>query len=92
MGMIVVALPPAPDWHDQEAFAAVFNFVPRLVVASLVAYWCGEFANAFVLAKLKLLTKGKHLWLRTISSTAVGQAVDSTIVINFFRLPGQSPL
>lgn len=81
MGMIIVALPPAPEWHDQEAFAKVFNFVPRLVVASLIAYWCGEFANAFVMARLKVVTEGKMLWVRTIGSTAVGQLVDTVVVI-----------
>lgn len=81
MGMTIVALPPAPEWHDQEAFAKVFNFVPRLVVASLIAYWCGEFANAFVMARLKVVTEGKMLWVRTIGSTAVGQLVDTVVVI-----------
>ncbi len=81
MGLIAVALPPAPDWPDQEAFATVFHFVPRMVIASLLAYWAGEFSNAFVMAKLKLLTKGRHLWVRTIGSTAVGQAVDTTVVM-----------
>jgi len=81
MGLITVALPPAPDWKGQEAFATVFGFVPRMVAASLIAYWCGEFANAFVMAKLKILTRGRHLWSRTISSTAVGQLVDSVIVM-----------
>lgn len=81
MGLIAVALPPAPDWPNQEAFATVFHFVPRMVVASLLAYWAGEFSNAFVMAKLKLLTKGRHLWVRTIGSTAVGQAVDTTVVM-----------
>lgn len=81
MGMITVALPPAPGWNDQEAFAKIFNFVPRLVVASLIAYWAGEFANAFVLARLKLLTKGRYLWVRTISSTVVGQGIDTILVM-----------
>lgn len=81
MGLIVVALPPAPDWHDQEAFAKVFDFVPRLVAASLIAYWCGEFSNAFVMARMKVLTKGKMLWTRTIGSTVVGQLVDSIVVM-----------
>jgi queuosine precursor transporter len=80
IGMITVALPPAPGWPNQAAFATVFHFVPRLVGASLVAYWCGEFANSFVLAKMKLLTKGRLLWTRTIGSTAVGQAVDTAVV------------
>ncbi len=81
MGIITVALPPHPDWHNQDAFALVFGFVPRIVVASLIAYWCGEFANSFVMAKMKLLTAGKYLWMRTIGSTVVGQGVDTVIVI-----------
>lgn len=81
MGLITVALPAAPDWPHQECFATVFQFVPRMVIASLIAYWAGEFSNAFVMAKLKLWTKGKHLWVRTIGSTAVGQAVDTTILM-----------
>ncbi|MBL8213264.1 MAG: queuosine precursor transporter [Bryobacterales bacterium] len=81
IGMTVVALPPAPEWPDQKAFETVFNFVPRLVVASLIAYWCGEFANAFVMAKLKVVTNGKMLWVRTIGSTAVGQMVDTVVVM-----------
>ncbi|MSV30873.1 MAG: VUT family protein [Bryobacterales bacterium] len=81
MGLISVALPAAPGWEDQKAFATVFNFVPRLVVSSLIAYCAGEFANSFVLAKMKILTGGKHLWMRTIGSTAVGQFADTTIVM-----------
>ena len=80
-GAIAVALPPAPDWHDQQAFAIVFGLVPRFAIASLVAYWAGEFTNAYTMAKLKLLTKGSKLWTRTVGSTLVGQAVDTTIVI-----------
>lgn len=81
MGLITVALPPAPDWTGQEAFATVFNFVPRMVIASLLAYWAGEFSNAYVLAKVKLWTKGRMLWVRTIGSTVVGQLVDSIVVM-----------
>lgn len=81
MGLTIVALPPAPEWHDQEAFAKVFGFVPRIVVASLIAYWCGEFANAFVMARLKVITNGRMLWVRTIGSTAVGQFVDTIVVM-----------
>ena len=83
MGLIVVALPAAPEWHDQAAFEKVFYNVPRVIVGSLAAYWCGEFANAFVMAKVKLLTGGRHLWVRTIGSTAVGQLVDTVIVMIF---------
>ena len=55
--------------------------MPRVLAASLVAYWCGEFANAFVMAKMKIWTKGKHLWTRTVGSTVVGQAIDTVVVI-----------
>ncbi len=81
MGLITVALPAAPDWPHQEAFRTVFNFVPRMVIASLIAYWAGEFSNAYVLAKLKLWTKGRYLWVRTIGSTVVGQFVDTVVVM-----------
>jgi len=81
MSIICVKLPSAPEWPNQQAFATVFYTVPRLVAASLLAYWCGEFANSYTLARLKLITKGKHLWTRTIGSTVVGQAIDSTVVM-----------
>lgn len=81
MGMFTVWLPPAPGWHGQEAFQTVFNFVPRMVAASLLAFWCGEFANSFVMAKMKLMTNGKYLWMRTVGSTVVGQAVDTVVVM-----------
>jgi queuosine precursor transporter len=77
----VIALPPAPDWPNQAAYETVLGMVPRLVVASLIAYWCGEFANSFVMAKMKIATRGKHLWMRTIGSTAVGQLVDTAVVM-----------
>ena len=81
LGNIIVALPAAPAWPNQQAFATVFHVVPRLVVASLVAYWCGEFANSFTLAKMKILTRGRYLWTRTVGSTVVGQAVDTTVLM-----------
>ena len=77
-----VWLPPAPVWADkQPAFEMFFGSVPRIVLASLVAYWCGEFANSFVLAKMKVFTNGKYLWMRTIGSTVVGQLIDTVVVI-----------
>lgn len=79
MSWVVVALPPAPDWTNQPAYEAIFGQVPRIVLASVVAFWAGEFVNSFVLAKMKVWTKGKHLWARTIGSTFVGQGVDSLI-------------
>jgi uncharacterized integral membrane protein (TIGR00697 family) len=81
MGLVTVALPPAPEWHNQEPFAIVFGIVPRMVVASLIAYWCGEFANSFTLAKMKIFTKGRYLWTRTVGSTVVGQAVDTVVLV-----------
>lgn len=81
MALATTSLPPAPEWENQEAFEVVFGFVPRVLAASLIAFWCGEFANAFVMSKMKLLTKGKFLWTRTIGSTVVGQLVDTALVI-----------
>jgi queuosine precursor transporter len=81
MSLFIVWVPPAPDWRNQAAFETVFNVVPRMIAASLIAYWCGEFANSYVMAKMKIWTRGRRLWARTIGSTAVGQAVDSTTVI-----------
>jgi queuosine precursor transporter len=79
MAMVVVALPPAPDWGGQSAYEQVFGQVPRIVFASILAFWAGEFANSLVLAKMKVWTKGRHLWTRTIGSTVIGQGVDSLI-------------
>ena len=81
MALLTTSLPAAPEWQNQEAFEKVFGFVPRVLAGSLVAYWCGEFANAVVMAKMKILTRGKHLWSRTIGSTVVGQFVDTIVVI-----------
>lgn len=81
MGVVVVALPPAPDWPNQKAFEIVFGMVPRMVAASLLAFWAGEFANSYTLAKMKVWTRGKALWTRTIGSTLVGQLVDSTVIM-----------
>jgi uncharacterized integral membrane protein (TIGR00697 family) len=81
MGAIVIALPAAPGWKNQQAFATVFGFIPRILAASLIAFWAGEFANSYTMARLKLLTNGRKLWTRTIGSTIVGQAVDTTIVV-----------
>jgi len=72
-------LPAADGWENQDAYLAILGQVPRIVLASLVAFACGEFLNSYVLAKLKIFTKGKALWTRTISSTIVGEAVDTAI-------------
>lgn len=79
MAWVVVALPPAAGWGNQAAYEAVFGQVPRIVAASIVAFWAGEFVNSYVLAKMKIWTRGKALWSRTIGSTVVGQGIDSAL-------------
>ncbi len=75
------ALPAAPFWKDQDAYARILGFTPRLLLASFTAYLVGEFANAYVLARMKILTEGRWLWTRTIGSTLVGQAFDSFVFV-----------
>lgn len=72
---------PAPFWKGQAAWDEIFSRTPRIVAASLAAYLVGEFANSFVLARLKLATQGRWLWMRTIGSTLVGQAFDTVVFI-----------
>ncbi|MDB5715585.1 MAG: hypothetical protein JWO15_2982, partial [Sphingomonadales bacterium] len=72
MSWVVTSLPPAPGWTNQPAYDAVFGQVPRIVFASVAAFWAGELANAFVLARMKVWTRGRMLWTRTIGSTVVG--------------------
>lgn len=79
MSFVVVALPPAPEWKKQAAYEVIFGQVPRIVVASMVAFWAGELVNSYVLARMKIWTQGRHLWTRTIGSTVAGQGVDSLI-------------
>ena len=79
MSWVVVSLPPAPGWDGQAAYESVFGQVWRIVIASIVAFWAGEFVNSYVMARMKIWTAGKKLWTRTIGSTIVGQGVDSII-------------
>lgn len=79
MSYAVVAMPPAPGWDGQEVYEKAFGSTWRIVMASLVAFWAGEFANSVTLAKMKIFTEGRSLWMRTIGSTVVGEAVDSLI-------------
>jgi uncharacterized integral membrane protein (TIGR00697 family) len=95
MSWVVVNIPAKPEWAlasgdylvegksvtapNQAAYLAVFGNTPRIVAASLIAFWAGEFVNSFVLARMKILTSGKHLWSRTIGSTVFGQGVDSLL-------------
>jgi hypothetical protein len=83
MATVVVALPPAPFWKNQAAYEIAFGTTWRIAAASMLAYFCGEFANSFVLAKMKILTAGRWLWTRTIGSTIVGEAVDSSLFYPF---------
>ena len=79
MAWVVVELPPAPFWKNQQAYEIAFGTTWRIAGASMVAYFCGEFVNSFVLAKMKIATAGKWLWTRTIGSTIAGEAVDSAL-------------
>lgn len=77
----VGALPAAGDWPFQEAFSSILGQVPRIVIASLIAYFAGEFSNSYILAKMKVRSGGKRLWQRTIGSTIVGQIVDTGLFV-----------
>jgi uncharacterized integral membrane protein (TIGR00697 family) len=79
MATVVVALPPAPFWQHQAAYEIAFGNTWRIVAASMFAYFCGEFVNSFVLARMKVMTRGRWLWTRTIGSTIAGEAVDSAL-------------
>lgn len=81
MAFSVTALPKAPTMkpETQQAIEMIFGQVPRIVIASLTAFWLGEFANSFVMAKMKILTSGKYLWTRTVGSTIAGETVDSLV-------------
>ena len=86
----VGALPSAPEWTAQAAYDQILGFTPRIVLASLIAYFAGEFSNSFVLAKLKVKTQGKYLWVRTIGSTLIGQVVD-TLIFSLIAFSGVIP-
>lgn len=79
--IIVGKLPPAADWVNQDAYDKILGLTPRIVIASLLAYFAGEFSNSFTLAKMKLATKGRWLWTRTIGSTVVGEGIDTVLFI-----------
>lgn len=83
-------LPADPNWGLQESYDQIFNFTFRVSIASMIAYFCGEFTNSFVIAKLKILTKGKFQALRIIGSTAAGELVDTVIILflGFYGAPG----
>ena len=79
MAFVVVALPPAPGWPHQAAYQIAFGNTWRVVGASLIAFFCGEFVNSYVLARMKVATGGRWLWTRTIGSTVCGEAIDSAL-------------
>lgn len=79
--LVAKILPPASFWPHQEAYEKILGYTPRLLFASFVAYLFGEFSNSFVLAKLKIKTRGRFLWVRTIGSTIVGEGIDSALFI-----------
>jgi uncharacterized integral membrane protein (TIGR00697 family) len=96
MASVIVALPPSAEWvidasthlNRQDAVQSVFGNTPRIVAASVFAFWCGSFVNSYVLAKMKLWTRGRWLWTRTVGSTICGEAVDSALFysVAFFGL------
>ncbi len=88
---IVAVLPPASVWPNQDAFVAILGVVPRIVLASFIAYLAGEFSNSYVLAKMKIYTQGRWLWTRTIGSTLVGEGVDTLIFVTI-AFAGTIPL
>lgn len=78
---VVGALPPAEGWEHQEAYEAILGTTPRIVLASLIAYFAGEFSNSYTLAKMKIWTQGRWLWTRTIGSTLIGEGVDTLLFV-----------
>lgn len=93
MAWVVVSLPPADGWPGQSSYEFVFGNSWRIVIASMTAFWVGEFANSYVLARMKIWTGGRLLWARTIGSTVVGQGLDSLIFypLAFYGLAGWPP-
>lgn len=87
-------LPAAPFWEGQEAYQRILGYTPRLLAASFFGYLVGEFANSFILARMKIMTRGRWLWSRTIGSTIVGQGLDTSIFITvaFIGTPSFMPI
>ena len=89
--VIVGFLPPAQGWENQLAYESILGVVPRIVLASLIAYFAGEFSNSFIMAKMKIWSHGKQLWKRTIGSTIVGEFLDTSIFV-FVAFFGTMPM
>lgn len=79
--MFVQYLPPAPFWQGQDAYSAILGFAPRIALASMVAFFVGEFCNSFILSRMKVWMNGRALWMRTIGSTIVGEGVDTALFV-----------
>lgn len=88
---IIQILPAAPFWENQGAYEAILGAVPRITLASMIAYFCGEFVNSYVLSRMKVWMEGKKLWVRTIASTIAGEGVD-TILFMFVAFIGLIPV
>src|ERR1700691_1719030 len=89
MAYVIVALPPAANWREhQPAGEQIFGNTPRIIAASIIAFWCGSFVNSFVMAKMKLWSQGRWLWTRTVGSTLCGELVDTALfyTIAFYGL------
>jgi len=91
MYWVIQILPYPPFWENQAAYETILGAVPRITLASMIAYFCGEFINSFILSKMKVWMNGKHLWVRTIASTVAGEGVD-TILFMFVAFVGLIPL
>lgn len=81
MAWMIVALPPAPFWQNQHEYEVAFGSTWRIALAGLVAFAVGEFVNSYIMAKMKIMAAGKHLWQRTITSTVFGEAVDTVLFV-----------
>jgi len=81
MAWMIVAMPPAPFWQNQHEYEVAFGSTWRISLAGLIAFAVGEFINSFVMAKMKIISSGKHLWQRTITSTVFGEAVDTVMFV-----------
>lgn len=88
---LVQSLPYPPFWQNQEAYELILGAVPRIVIASMIAYFVGEFSNSFVLSRMKVWMQGRRLWMRTIGSTIVGEGVD-TVLFAVIAFAGTLPL
>jgi queuosine precursor transporter len=91
MYWVIQILPGAPFWENQAAYEAILGAVPRITLASMIAYFCGEFVNSYVLSRMKVWMNGKQLWARTIVSTIAGEGID-TVLFMFVAFAGVLPL